>query len=86
MNEAPFVFTAKTHILDAMELDPRVIEAFRSLGLKCPGRLPKGDCCAAAEKETLAEAALYHEKDLETILRTLNDLRIPPKPPAEPSP
>jgi hypothetical protein len=86
MSDAPVVFTAKSNILDAMDLDPRVIEAFKSLGLKCPGRMPKGDCCAAAEKETLAEAALYHEKDLETILRTLNDLKIPPKPPAEPSP
>jgi len=86
MSEAPFVFTAKTNIYEAMDLDPRVIDAFRSLGLKCPGRTPKGDCCAAAEKETLAEAALYHEKDLETILRTLNDLKVPSKPPAGPDP
>lgn len=74
-----FLFTAQTNIAEAMELDPRVVEAFRALGLKCPGRTPQREWCIAAEQETLAEAALYHERDLETILRALNDLKIPGK-------
>jgi hypothetical protein len=79
MTGEPVVFTAQTNIAEAMELDPRVVEAFRSLGLKCPGRTPGREWCVAAEKETLAEAALYHEKDLAAILGALNDLRIPRK-------
>ena len=78
MTEGPHVFTEKSNIAEAMELDPRVIEAFKSLGLKCPGR--KGEWCVASEKETLADAAIYHEVDLATILRTLNELKIPGKP------
>jgi len=74
----PFVFTAETNIADAMDLDPRVVEAFQALGLKCPGK-PGRESCVAAEKETLAEAALYHEKDLAGILGALNALRIPRK-------
>jgi hypothetical protein len=73
------VFTAQTNIAEAMDLDARVVEAFRALGLKCPGRTPKREWCVASEKETLAEAALYHERDLEPILRALNDLKIPRK-------
>ena len=79
MTEEAFVFTAKTNILEALELGPRVVEAFRALGLHCPGRTPKREWCVAVEKETLAEAAVFHEQDLETILRTLNELRIPRK-------
>ena len=79
MSAGPFVFTAKTNIAEAMELDPRVIEAFKSLGLMCSGRTPKREWCVASETESLADAALYHEKDLETILRTLNALQIPGK-------
>ena len=75
----PLVFTAETNIAEAMEGDPRVVEAFRALGLRCPGRTPKREWCVAAEKETLADAALFHEMDLETILRALNELRIPGK-------
>jgi hypothetical protein len=73
------VFTAQTNIAEAMDLDARVVEAFRALGLKCPGRTPKREWCVASEKETLAEAALYHERDLDPILRALNDLKIPRK-------
>jgi hypothetical protein len=80
MSDGPFVFTATTKISEAMELDPKVVEAFRSLGLMCPGRTPKREWCVAADKETLAEAALYHERELGTILRALNDLKIPGKP------
>lgn len=80
MSQDPFVFTARTNIAEALELDPRVVDAFRALGLVCPGRTPKREWCVATEKETLAEAALYHERDLETILRALNDLKIPGKP------
>jgi len=75
----PFVFTAETNIADAMDLDPRVVEAFQALGLKCPGK-PGRESCVAAEKETLAEAALYHERELEPILQALNELKIPRKP------
>jgi hypothetical protein len=74
------VFTARTNIAEAMDLDARVVEAFRALGLKCPGRTPKREWCVASEKETLAEAALYHERELEPILQALNDLKIPRKP------
>lgn len=75
-----FLFTAQTNIAEAMDLDARVVEAFRALGLKCPGRTPNHEWCVASEKETLAEAALYHERDLEPILQALNDLKIPRKP------
>lgn len=80
MSEAYVVFTGKTVIADAMELDPRVVEAFRTLGLRCPGRTPRREWCVAADRETLADAAVFHERGLEPILRTLNDLRIPEKP------
>jgi len=86
MSDTRYVFTAKTNIAEAMELDPRVVQAFKSLGLMCPGRTPKREWCVASEKETLADAALFHEKELETILRALNELKIPPKPPSEPAP
>jgi hypothetical protein len=79
MSDTLFVFTAKTGISEAMELDPRVVETFRSLGLRCPGRTPKREWCVASDRETLAEAALYHERDLESILGALNALRIPGK-------
>jgi hypothetical protein len=79
MSGEPFVFTPKTVIADALDLGPAVVEAFRSLGLMCPGRTPKREWCAAIEKETLADAALFHEVDLEAILRTLNGLGIPGK-------
>jgi hypothetical protein len=80
MSGEPYVFTAKTNIAEAMELGPAVVEAFKALGLKCPGKTPSRDWCVASEKETLADAALFHEQDLGTILRTLNDLKIPGKP------
>ena len=80
MTPGPFVFTAKTNIAEAMDLDPRVVEAFRTLGLRCPGRTPKREWCVAAEVETLADAAIFHERELEPILKTLNDLNIPGKP------
>ncbi len=60
-----FVFTAETNIQDALELDPRVAEVFRSLGLQCVD-------CVAAEKENLRIGALYHERDLRKILDELN--------------
>jgi inosine-uridine nucleoside N-ribohydrolase len=77
MSDGVVVFTAQTNIAEALELGPRVVEAFRSLGLMCPGRTPKREWCVASEKETLADAANYHEQDLAAILRALNDLRIP---------
>ena len=81
-----FVFTAQTNIAEALELGPRVVEAFRSMGLRCPGRTPKRDWCVATEKETLADAALFHERELEPILRELNALGIPVPPRSEPAP
>ena len=80
-----FVFTARTNIAEALELGPRVVEAFRSMGLRCPGRTPKRDWCVASEKETLADAATFHERELEPILRELNALAIPAQPRSEPA-
>lgn len=85
MSGGKFIFKAETSILDALELGPKVEEAFRGLGLKCPGK-PKGEWCAAVEVETLSDASRYHEIDLQKILDALNALDIPtppPKPPEE---
>ena len=60
-----FEFTSETNIQAALDLDPRVAEVFRKLGLKCVD-------CVAAEKETLRIGALYHEKELKEILAELN--------------
>jgi hypothetical protein len=75
---APFVFSAGTPILEALELDPeKVGAALKRLGLKCVG---KGEeWCAAVAAETLADAARYHEVPLEKILAELNALAIVPK-------
>ena len=71
----PYLFTARTNILEALELDPeKVGEALKRLGLKCVD--PKGEWCAAVVSETLADAALYHEVPLEKILAELNGLGI----------
>ncbi len=79
MNAEPFEFTASTGILQALDLDDRVAEVFRKLGMRCwPKR--DADWCVAAEKETLAEAALYHEMDLAKLLAELNALGIPRPP------
>ena len=83
MSGERFVFKAETPIIDALELGPKVEEAFRSIGLKCPGK-PKGEWCAAVEVETLADASLYHEVDLKKILDTLNALDLPVPPPKPP--
>ncbi len=79
MSPEPFAFTAETGIEKALDLDPRVVELFRKLGLHC---WPAGDVdpCVACEKETLNEAALYHDMDLGRLLAELNALRIPPPP------
>jgi hypothetical protein len=70
---APFVFSAGTPILEALELDPEKVGA----ALK---RLGKGEeWCAAVAAETLADAARYHEVPLEKILAELNALAIVPK-------
>ena len=77
----PFVFTAGTHIEQALLLDDRVEAALKALGLKCVDR--HGEMCPAAAVETLREASLYHEIPLEKILEALNALQVVPKP-AEP--
>ena len=64
---AAFRFTAETNLQEAIDLDPRVVDAFHKLGLKCFD-------CAAAPVETLREAARYHEKNLEEILSALQAL------------
>ena len=64
-------FTEASNIFEALQRSPAVVEAFKRLGLKCAG-------CIAAEKETLHEAALYHEKDLRSILAELNRIKLPP--------
>ena len=63
------IFTAKTNIQEALDLDDRVGELFKRLGLNCID-------CVAAEKETLFETALYHEKDLQQVLDALNALGV----------
>jgi hypothetical protein len=77
----PFLFTPRTNIQEALELDDRVVQALRSLGLKC---VLNDEMCVAATVETLADAALYHDIPLDRILLTLNELGIQRKP--EPGP
>ena len=75
MASPPFTFTAQTRIVEALELDPQKVGgALQRLGLKCVDS--KGFWCAAVEAETLADAALYHEVPLETILAELNRLGV----------
>jgi hybrid cluster-associated redox disulfide protein len=69
MGKDYFVFTASTRIQDCLDLGDEVVKAFERLGLRCPG-------CVAAEVEDLRLAAMYHEKNLDEILRELNQLRI----------
>ena len=64
-----FRFTAETNLQEALDLDPRVQEAFRRLGLKC-------NDCVAAIAEDFRVAALYHTKSLDEILAALNALGI----------
>jgi len=52
----PFLFTPRTNIQEALELDDRVVQALQSLGLKCVDR--RGEMCVAAAVETLADASL----------------------------
>jgi hypothetical protein len=73
-----FRFTGETNIRLALELDDRVAEAFRRLGLKCLDK--RGELCVAADVETLADASRYHEVPLERILGELNALAVVPKP------
>lgn len=71
----PFEFKAETVIVDALDLDPRVIEVFRRLGMRCwPAK--HDEPCVAADRETLAEAALYHDMDLAKLLAELNGLGV----------
>ena len=76
-----FLFTPRTNIQEALELDDRVVQALQSLGLKC---VLNDEMCVAATVETLADAALYHDIPLDRILLTLNDLGIQRK--SEPGP
>jgi hypothetical protein len=75
----PFRFTAETNIQAALEMDPRVGEALRRLGLKCVDK--RGEWCVAVEVENFADAARYHEIDLERILEELNRLKVAPRKP-----
>ena len=77
-----FLFTPRTNIQEALELDDRVVRALQGLGLKCVDR--RNEMCVAAAVETLADAALYHDIPLDKILATLNDLGLERKPPAAP--
>lgn len=80
----PFLFTPRTNIQEALELDDRVVLALKSLGLKCVDR--HNEMCVAAAVETLADAALYHNIPLDRILLALNELELPRKEPAGPDP
>jgi hypothetical protein len=77
VSEPRFVFAAETRILDALEADDRVLEAFKRLGLKCIDR--RNEPCPAVAVETLSEASVYHEVPLERILEELNRLGVPAK-------
>jgi len=77
MSEA-FRFTPETNIRFALEMDDRVPEAFRRLGLKCLDK--RNEMCVAAEVETLADASRFHDIPLERILQELNTLQVVPKP------
>jgi hypothetical protein len=77
-----FLFTRRTNIQEALELDDRVVQALRGIGLKCVDR--RNEMCVAAAVETLADAALYHDIPLDKILLTLNELRLERKPPPAP--
>jgi hypothetical protein len=76
----PFLFTSRTNIQEALELDDKVVVALQTLGLKCVDR--RGEMCVAAAVETLADAALYHNVPLDKILLTLNELGLEKKPAA----
>jgi pyrrolidone-carboxylate peptidase len=76
----PFVFEAGTCIQRALELDERVVEALKGLGLKCVDH--RDEMCPAAAVETLADAARFHEIPLERILETLQALGLPARAPA----
>ena len=75
----PFLFTPRTNIQEALEIDDRVVRALQGLGLKC---VQKDEMCVAAAVETLADAALYHDIPLDRILLTLNELGLQKKPEA----
>jgi hypothetical protein len=79
-----FLFTPRTNIQEALELDDRVVRALQGIGLKCVDR--RNEMCVAAAVETLADAALYHDIPLDKILATLSELGIERKapPPAAP--
>ena len=69
MGKEYFEFGPSTKIQEALDLSPEVAAAFKRLGLKCFD-------CPAAEIEDLRIGALYHEKNLDEILRELNKLKI----------
>ncbi len=73
----PFRFMPQTQIRQALEVDDRVLEAFKQLGLRCVDA--RGELCAAAEVETLADASRYHEVPLQKLLEVLNGLGVSPK-------
>jgi hypothetical protein len=77
VSDPRFVFAPETRILDALEADDRVVEAFKRLGLKCVDR--RDEPCPAVAVETLAEASVYHEIPLERILEELNRLGVAAK-------
>ena len=73
----PFLFKADTPIAVALEIDPGVLEAMKSMGLKCV--TPDGEMCIAADVESLSDASRYHDVPLDRILKTLNELGIQAK-------
>ena len=73
------MYAADTNIQKAIEGDPRVVDVLKRIGLKCIDR--HGELCVAAEVETFADAALYHEIPLEKILGELDRLGPPPAAP-----
>lgn len=72
-------FTADTGIEAALQRGPEVAAVFGKLGLRCAVR---PEWCAAVGVETLRHASLFHGVELETILKALNALTLPPPPAA----
>lgn len=58
-------FHAESNIAEILAKGPAMEAAFRAIGLKCVD-------CVASEKETLRDAARFHEIPIEKILSTLN--------------
>lgn len=60
-------YTEDMLIQDALDADPRVAGVLQQFGWSCIE-------CVAAEVETFRLGSIYHEKDLDELLKALNRL------------